>query len=247
MKMIIPASVLILLASLSLSSTADIVPHEFDAVYDVYRSGMKVAKMQRSISRQADGDMMYRSETNVTGLASLFRNDRIIEQSIWQLKNGEVIPQIYEYQHTGTKKERNVVVEFNWEKNQIINSVNGDSWKMPGEKGMLDKLLYQYLMMQELQQGKTRFRYTVADGGKEKVYVFETAGEDIIDTPLGELRTIKVVRHREDSDRKSTFWSAPDMEYLPVKLENIDEGVKTVVIINSLTGLNYGEQQVSQK
>ncbi|MEX2353508.1 MAG: DUF3108 domain-containing protein, partial [Gammaproteobacteria bacterium] len=234
------------MTSLSLSALADITPKEFDAVYDVYRSGMKVAKMERSISRKPDGEMLYRSETNVTGLATLFRKDRIIEQSVWQFDDGELIPQTYEYQHTGIKNERNVVVEFNWEQNQIINSVNGDSWKMPGEKGMLDKLLYQYQMMQELKQGKTRFRYTVADGGKEKVYVFETMGEDIIETPLGDLRTIKVVRHREDSDRKSTFWSAPEMEYLPVKLENIDEGVKTVVIIKSLTGLNY-EQQVSQK
>jgi len=52
-------------------------------------------------------------------------------------------------------------------------------------------------------------------------------------------------RHRADSDRNSVFWSAPDVGYLPVKLENIDEGVKTVVVIRSVTGL--GTKTVTQK
>jgi len=247
MRIILPLPLIVLLTTLAFTAGADIgKPPEFDVIYDVYRSGMRVAKMERSISRNDDGVMLYRSETNLTGIASVFRKDRIIEQSLWEYDDGKLVPLQYEYLHTGIRNERNVTVEFDWDENQIINSVNGSTWKMPGVEGVLDKLLYQYSLMRDMRSGQTHFTYTIADGGTEKLYVFESLGEEVIETPLGKMRTIKVVRHREDSDRKSTFWSAPDIDYLPVKLENVDDGVTTLVMINSINGLNY-DQRITQK
>ncbi len=246
MKLIKGATALLLYAGISIAALAEEqnLP-EFDASYNVYRSGVMIARMQRSVSRLEDGKLLYRSETNVTGLVSIFRNDRIVEQSTWQFTDGKIIPEFYQYLHTGTKKERNITIKFDWEKNQVTNSVNGSSWHMPAAEGILDKLLYQYSIMLDMQKGKSSLSYTVADGGKEKVYIFESLGEETIETPLGKLRTIKMVRHFTDNDRQSIFWSAPDIGYLPVKLENIDDGVKTVVTINSLSG--YGFEKFTQK
>jgi len=218
---------------------------EFEARYDVFRSGVKIAQMQRSVNRQDDGRLIYRSETNVSGLVSMFRKDRIIEQSTWQYTNGQVIPQYYEYQHSGTSKNRDVTIEFDWNKKLITNSVNGDPWRMPTSEGILDKLLYQYSIMLDMQAGKSSLRYTIADGGMEKIYIFEKLGEEVVETPLGNLNTVKMRRHRPDSDRESIFWAAPDIGYLPIKLENIDDGVRTVVLIKSLTG--YGFDNLTQK
>lgn len=218
---------------------------EFEASYDVYRSGIKIARMQRSFVKQPDGNFEYRSETNVTGIASMFRKDRIIEQSIWDYTYGRVMPLYYEYEHSGTSKERNVTVEFDWKKKLITNSVNGAPWRMPTSEGILDKLLYQYVIMLDMQAGKTSLSYTVADGGVEKIYIFEKLGEETLDTALGKMKTIKMSRHRPDSDRESIFWSAPEIGYLAVKLENTDDGVKTIVLIKSLTG--YGFEKVTQK
>ncbi|MGK0297888.1 MAG: hypothetical protein ACI9XC_001505 [Gammaproteobacteria bacterium] len=208
---------------------------EFDAIYNVFRGGLNVAKMHRTLSNTEDGQILY-SETNTTGIVSLFRKDKIIEKSIWKNINGKLEPEFYEYDRSGTKKPRNVTVKFDWVKNQITNSINGSSWKMPAEEGVIDKLLYQYFIMLDLQQGKSNLQYQIADGGKEKTYIFEIIGEEIIDTPMGKLRTIKLIRRRKDSDRTSIFWSAPDMNFLPVKLEITDEGEKTTVVINSLKG-----------
>ena len=218
---------------------------ELDVAYEVYRSGMKIANMQRKISRLADGRLLYRSETKVVGLARIFRKDHIIEQSTWRFTDGKLIPELYEYSHTGRKKDRNVSVDFDWEKKQVSNLVNGSTWQMPATEGMLDKLLYQYSIMRDMQAGKSSLRYVVADGGPEKLYVFESLGEEVLDTQLGKLKTIKMVRHFTDSDRQSIFWSAPDLGYLPVKLENIDDGVKTIVTIHSVSGLQ--SKHVSQK
>ena len=247
MKVISAISGYLLCAVMTMAVTAEttILP-EFNVNYDVYRSGIKIARMQRSFSRLEGGNLLYRSETNVTGLVSMFRKDKIIEASTWQLNDGKIIPQLYEYQHTGIKDERSVTVEFDWTQNQITNSINGSSWMMPTAEGILDKLLYQFSIMLDLRAGKSHMTYTIADGGKEKIYVFEPLGEEIIDTPLGKLRTVKLIRHRpDDSDRQSIVWSAPEMGYLPIKFENIDDGVKTVVLINSYSGDE--SQKVSRK
>lgn len=218
---------------------------EFEAFYDVYRSGIKIARTHRTFARQQDGRLLYRSETNVAGIASMFRKDRIIEQSIWQYVDGKVVPGKYLYEHTGTSRNRNVIIEFDWDKNQITNSINGEPWHMPASEGIQDKLLYQYSIMLDMQAGKSSLRYTIADGGKEKIYLFEKLGEEILETPLGNLKTIKMKRFRTDSDRISVFWSAPELGYLPVKLENLDDGEKTVAVIRSLAG--YGFDRITQQ
>ncbi len=210
---------------------------DFNAEYDVYRGGLKIAKMKRILTINGTENTLY-SETRTTGIVSMFRKDKIVEKSTWKSANGKLIPNFYEYIRSGSKKrERNVTVEFDWTKNQITNSINGDSWKMSAADGMLDKLLYQLSIMMDLKQGKSVLTYQIADGGKEKIYIFETVGEEIVDTPLGKMNTIKLQRKREDSDRQSIFWSAPDIHYLPVKIEITDDGETTRVVINSLNDL----------
>ena len=62
----------------------------------------------------------------------------------------------------------------------------------------------------------------------------------MINTPLGDLQTLKLTRHKPNSDVRTTLWCAKDIDYLPVKVEHIeDDGVITVAIINSLTGIDY--------
>ena len=69
---------------------------------------------------------------------------------------------------------------------------------------------------------------------------FEPEGEEIINTPLGKLKTIKLTRHKPNSRRETTLWCALDLHYLPVKVENIEKDDKiTVAIIQSLQGLGH--------
>ncbi len=213
---------------------------EFSAEYNIYTKGIKVAEMQRRFSRLDDGNLSYRSETEASGLVSIFRKDRIIEESIWRFDQGRIIPGHYEYRHIRAKKNRHVNIIFDWEENKVTNLVNDQPWKMPAETGMLDKLLYQYAIMLDLDAGETAISYIIADGGKRKVYDFELIGEEVIETPIGSFQTVKLARNRPDSDRETIFWCAPEIGYLPVKVENTGtNGTKTVGIISSLSGLGF--------
>ena len=220
------------------TSARDIVPVLFEANYSIKIKGAKVAEMTRKFSKLDNGNYQYHSETVTTGIVSLFRKDRIVETSHWYLDNPEFIPLNYFYDHSGSKKKRKVNISFDWDNNRITNSIDGSSWKMPAEPRVLDKLLYQLAIMYDLQAGGKNLSYTVADGGKTKIYNFEYLGEETIKTPLGALETVKLERHKPNSRRKSTLWCARDLSYLPVKVENIEkDGRVTVALIQSLTGI----------
>ena len=215
-------------------------PTPFEADYIIRVKGTKIARMTRHFSRLESGMYQYRSETRTMGLISLFRKDLIIETSNWHLDDQKLVPIDYYYDHSGGNRDRRVSINFDWENSRITNSIDGSSWKMPTTPDILDKLLYQLALMYDLQAGKRSFNYTVADGGKTKVYNFEIIGEEIVATPLGDLNTIKLERHKPNSRRKSTLWCAKDLEYLPIKVENIEkDGKVTVAIINSLDGITY--------
>ena len=62
-------------------------------------------------------------------------------------------------------------------------------------------------------------------------------GEEVVETPLGSFNTIKMLRHKPGSSRRSVFWCAPDLEFLQVKVEHTEkDGSKTVAVIKSLQG-----------
>ncbi len=240
LRLIYQALLIMLICSANLVQAEEYTPTLFEADYTIRIKGAKIAKMTRRFSRLDSGAYQYHSETRTTGLISFFRKDHIIERSDWQLDAHKLIPMEYYYEHSGGKKDRRVSISFDWEKNRITNSIDGSSWKMPTAPNILDKLLYQLAIMYDLQAGKELLQYTVADGGKTKIYNFEILGEETIKTPLGELETIKLERHKPNSRRKSTLWCAIKLGYLPIKVENIEkDGKITVALINSLQGIPY--------
>jgi hypothetical protein len=209
----------------------------FHATYKLYSSGTEIAVINRTLTHVNNNEYIYRSESNATGIVSLFRNDHILEESLWRFEENKLYPLDYTYQHSGGKKDRDVNIQFDWNRHLIINRVNDHTWEMPLEAGVLDKLLYQYAIMFDLKNGHIPNTYTIADGGKIKTYIFERLGEETVLTPLGDLNTIKLLRRKQNDKRLSIFWCAPAYQYLPVKVEHTEEdGLKTTAVIESLTG-----------
>ena len=216
------------------------LPAPFEARYSLYSMGTRFAEMQRSFSRTDDGNFIYQSSTRTVGLLALFRKDTIVEKSSWHLQQQDIQPLFYSYEHTGGRENRNVVINFDWSRRLIINSINGSSWQMPIQAYIMDKLLYQLAIMYDLGNGKEKFSYAIADGGKIKTYRFELVGEEPVETPLGTFNALKLVRYKPNSKRETTTWCARELGYLPIKVENIENsGRLTTAIIDELTGEQY--------
>lgn len=229
----------VLLLSFNTAFANDGQPSLFNAIYKLYSSGIEIAVSQRTINNSHDNKYIYRSESHTTGIASLFYKDHIVEESLWKFSDNQLYPLEYSYLRTRGKKDREVNIHFDWENNLITNRVNNSTSEMQLESGVLDKLLYQYAIMRDLQNGQFPDTYSIADGRKIKTYNFEKLGEETIYTPLGDLHTIKVLRHKpsDSTQTRLIFWCASKFQYLPVKIEQTEEdGQIITAVIESLSG-----------
>ena len=110
---------------------------------------------------------------------------------------------------------------------------------MKTEDGVLDKLLYQLIIMVDLKSGKIPNKYIIADGGKIKEYRFEKIKEEVIETAIGSFNTTKLARYKKN--KQETFlWCAHELNFLPIKVITKEkDGRISKAIIKSLVGINY--------
>ncbi len=152
----------------------------------------------------------------------------ITETSEFQIKGDEFVPLEYQYHRSGIGRKRDAILSFDWDNNTVLNNVQNKPWSMDVPQGALDKLLYQFKLREDLLAAYHKgqpwpvLNYVIADGGRLKNYEFEVIGEEQIETPIGTIKTIKATRVRDSRDRESTFWLAPDYDFLLVKFQQLE-------------------------
>ncbi len=227
------------LISASVCLAGDKIPPFFEANYTLYSNDTKVGLMQRRFFQQEDGKYIFRSESKTTGFIALIKKVHMLEVSTWDLIGSYFTPLNYTYHRIKGKKERDAEINFNWEKKQITNRVNESTWHMQTQAGIQDKLLYQLSLMSDLKSAHIPENYTVADGGKIKQYIFKRINDEILKTPLGEFKTMKLSLHKSNNKKQETFlWCAYDLNFLPIKVTNTEKDDRlTTAIIKSVSGL----------
>jgi hypothetical protein len=77
--------------------------------------------------------------------------------------------------------------------------------------------------------------YTVFNGKKLRDYTYEVRGEDTLDTALGAVRALHLVRVA-DGDGRFEVWLAVDRHYLPVRvLKSDDKGSEMELVLRSIS------------
>lgn len=228
----------ILLLCLSNFALAADIP-DFSANYLVKLNGIQAGELKRSLKTQENGLRKFNSVSQAKGVFSFFKPDVIEETSVWKLVNGRVTPQRYRYQRTGGKKDKFLQMQFNWHEQQVSIDDREHPWELDIETGVLDKLVYQISLMRDLSQGIEQVDYLIADGGRLKTYQITVLGKETITTPMGQIDTIKLTRHREKpNDRETTLWCAPALNYLPVKLEHVEDEAVFTALLRRLQGID---------
>ena len=197
---------------------------------------MDIAETTRQLRKTAKGTFVFESITKPLGIAKLFASGEVIERSTWKFDQGRFVPLEYEYDNSDSKSKRNVRLKFDWESKKVTNIINGEPWKMTLSDETLDKLLYQLVLMHELQQSNPKLDYQVADGGSMKTYNIEMEGRKKIKLDLGEFDTQVISRTR--GSRKTIFWCDKDMFYLPVRIEQHKDGSVIRADLVSVNGID---------
>ncbi len=206
--------------------TAADAPTTFDNQYKAKLYGFNITVTNR-LSKTADNqyDLLFKAESM---LGSITEQSKLQ----WNPVQQTVSPLHYSYARRGVGKDRTAELSFDWKKKTVTNNVQKTSWQMDIAQKVQDKLSYQIQMQQDLLNGQKSFTYQIADGGRLKEYKFTIVGEEMLDTPLGKVNTIKVKRSRDNDERVTYAWLAKDWSYLLVRLQQEEKGDAYTIYIH---------------
>jgi hypothetical protein len=207
---------------------------EFTAAYDVRVNGVLVGYANFALEHLGGDEYLYHSEAGTRGVASLFKSEAARESSRWRYRDGAVQVLEYRTQQKGGDTDDNAHLVFDWDDMQVKNIGAGEHWKIDVPEGTLDEMVMQLAMLFDLRDGKRVLEYPVAVRGRIKRYRFELAGEDTTELPMGRHRTL-VLERADDSRDTSRVWSAPDLNYFPVRfVKEKRSGLKTEILLREL-------------
>jgi hypothetical protein len=207
---------------------------EFTARYDVHVNGIKVGFANFSLQHLQADEYLYHSEAGTTGMARLLGADTSTESSRWRYTDNRIQVIEYKAQREKGDDDDNAHLVFDWQRMRVANRGAGEHWEIPMPPGTLDSMVMQLAMLFDLRDGMRVLKYPVAVRGRIKRYHFEVAGSETTTLPFGSYDTVKLARIDDSRDR-SWVWSAPELDYFPVRfVKQKGSGVKTEILLREL-------------
>lgn len=212
---------LILLLITPCLATAGILEQGFQADYTLSRNDFSFGVAEYRLYPQTNDTLIYESTAKPEGFAAVFVRDNIIERSqIKRLADG-FQPLQYEYQQRGGKETKHYQLNFDWAQQKLVNTNINTTFDLP--ENTQDMLSFQLQLMHTLQSGGKSLSFHLADRNKLRSYQLNFINKAKLKTIIGELEVILLEHRRPDRKDIFRFWCAPSLEYLPVRIERIEE------------------------
>ena len=207
---------------------------EYIAKYQASANGL-AATASRSLSRIDENSYRLRNSLEASAAGQVLAT--LNQSSEFIIEGARVMPLNYIYQLNGISRASNATF-FNWDAEIALNTEDDESWQLPLKEGVLDQLSSQLAIRLALinnTEGARNFSFEIVDGDAIEMQEYRLTGEEIISTPLGELRTVRLERVRGASDERETaIWLAVDWNFLLTRIEQINSaGLRIVLELKS--------------
>lgn len=192
--------------------------------YDVAWGSVQLGEGTLTLTTTAGGDCYrYELRTDPIGLIALvYGSPR--ETSLFCIGGQGVVPSRMEFTNPKRRKD-GFGLDFDWKQGLVLGGRNGP---LKIEPGTVDRLSVQQAGRLWVKQNvSTRnpgnLVLAVADHKRVKAYTFAIRGRSQVKTAAG---SFDAVRFERIDDPKTTlrFWLAPELDYMPVKVENLEDG-----------------------
>ena len=207
-------------------------PQAISASYDLFRNGLHVAVMNETFESSGN-DYRIVSDTQAVGLLALFQREPIRFISVGRVTPSGLQPLRFEGKRSDDDPRR-VRGEFDWQASQLTIEHGGQIEKLPLPQGAQDRLSIMYQLMFLAQDKRQRMEIAMTNGRKLGHYQYSTQPGVEIDTPLGRLTTLHVVRQHKPNENDTEVWLSPQHRYLPVKVLLDEDGTRYEQIVTRL-------------
>jgi hypothetical protein len=232
------AAALLGLAASGSAFGADPIP-TYSAAYQVEYKGKDLGTSEFKVTYDAASDTYeFSSRTMAKGLLKLASPNPVVERSHFRVVDGRIRPIEFWYEDGSRKGEDNLHVEFDWQRRVALVTGEGSRREVALEDRSLDRGSMQVALMRDMIAAQRPGDYRLAGEDAAQGYTFTDNGEAKTDTGIGTLTTRSFTQQREGSSRSTWLWFAPELSYLPVRIEQRRDGeVQTAFRLASVTGL----------
>jgi hypothetical protein len=215
------------------SGAAFATPKAVKASYSGYMNGLPIGSIAEHF--EIDGGS-YRivSETKPMGLAAFVQRQPLKFLSRGQVTREGLRPSHFEGRRTPADPPQ-VTADFDWPNAQLVLKHNGKVESVPVTSGTQDRLsiMYQFMFMPIEKMRQVEFAMT--NGRKLDRYRYRITPDVEIDTPIGRVKTLHLVKQREAGDTTTEVWLSTQHRLMPVKLLIVEkDGMRFDQVIQSL-------------
>lgn len=227
------AAVLLAAALLQPATAQALPPESTRAEYNLSLNGVQVAVMQETFEIR-DGGYQAVSETHAVGLLALAQRRPGRVTSSGTVEASGLRPKTFDGARGG-RDERRVHADFDWNARTLTLRHDGRNDTVALPPGTQDRLsaMYQFLFLDAEKLRELRFAMT--NGRKLDYYRYAIGPDTAIDTPLGRLDVIHLVRQHQPGETAHEIWLARSHRLMPVKMRIVeDDGSRYEQVISRL-------------
>ena len=215
------AAVALLAPTLAVMAATPPAPQSVSASYNVLRNGGHVAVMHESFEA-AEGRYRIVSESHAVGLLALFAPHPLRVTSSGRLTGAGLQPLHFEGKR-GDNDPRQLRADFDWEGAQLKVLRSGRNDVLPLPPGTQDQLSIMYQFMFLAPDGKRELHLSRTTGRRLEQHRYTVRTGVEIDTALGRMSTVHLVRQHTPKESGVEIWLAPQHRYLPMKMLILDD------------------------
>lgn len=203
---------------------------EFDARYEVKRGRFEVAGARMSLQRTQDGIFRFTSQSEAVGMLAWFMDDVISEESIFRMTDDGFRPVSYKYRHRNSDKNRDESINYDWTSATAELDYRGKVNVVELTPGTVDRFLLQLAAAHGLLNGELEQEHRVLDNGRVKHFNLESREPERVKVPAGSFDTLVISKVDEDDDKHITYWFAPELGYVPVRIKRVKKNEEPIVL-----------------
>ena len=204
--------------------------------------GLSAGDLQLTLKPGAEpGEWTYETRAHPSFLASFVISGNSLEHSAFVLTPSGVEPQRYQLTDGSGRREKETDLTYEPALGRVRGIVEGQPLELVIAPGTQDVMSIRAAPIADLSAGREPREYTMLDGRELKHYVYTKVGTARIATALGELDTVIYRSDRKGAngrDRYWQYWYAPSLGYLPVRIEQREDGATRMTFaLRTLTWL----------
>ena len=146
------------------------------------------------------------------------------QSASFSLLNGRIVPSDSRMSVQVLGVGRTHHIKFDNPAKSVVSTYRGKSTTLRMNGQAYDDLSLEAQIRQELIHGQFSGNYHLVKKNEIEATKFRRSSSSKITVPAGTYDAIRIDRIHDDKGRATSFWLAPSLNYLPIKVSQINDG-----------------------